>query len=92
MLHETDIVNLLMGIFSLVIVIIKKKDFPRYSLFFYAYYAILCALTLNFMKNFFIDDLFLYFEHFCYALAGIFFAAGSYIYFVRERSDEDAGP
>ncbi len=83
-IKETEVINLVMGLFSLVIFFYKRNDFPDYHLFFFGYFSIIGSLIFIVVKGFFMFEVFNFLEHFGYALAGIFFASGCYIYFIRQ--------
>lgn len=78
MYQENEIINLISGLVSLLIIfsISRTKGLPRFRFFYAGYFAILLAYALTIIEGFAFHDFFDLLEHLSYALSGMLFAAG----------------
>ena len=51
MFQETEIINLIIGVLSLIIFIYKRNDFPRYPLIYYGFFSIIGALVFTVIEG-----------------------------------------
>jgi hypothetical protein len=90
--QESEIINLLLAVFALVIVInmLKSTDVPVPSAVLAGFFLLVGGYVFTVVEGFALRGLFNTLEHLCYALAGIFFAAGCHSIIKKQGSAEDA--
>ena len=78
MFEESEIINLILGLVSLVIVIIEtqKRMIPGFRLFFAGFLCVMFARLFTVIEGMFLGDLLNILEHTCYVLSSFLFAAG----------------
>ena len=90
MYQESEIINLVSGIISLLIILViaRTKELPRFRFFSSAFIAILLAYLWTVVEGFLFFRLFNFLEHMSYAAAGVLFAAGC-LSLARDTADKD---
>jgi len=78
MFEESEIINLILGLVSLVIVFYetRKKVIPDFKLFLAGFLFIVLARVFTVVEVLFLGYILNILEHFCYALSACLFAAG----------------
>jgi hypothetical protein len=89
MFEESEIVNLLLGLVSLVIVYYesRKRVIPDFRLFFAGFLFVVLARIFTVLEVVFLGDILNVLEHICYAMSAFFFAAAC-ISLTRKRTSE----
>lgn len=78
MYEESEIINLILGLVSLVIVFYetRKRTIPDFRLFFAGFFCVVCARTFTVVEGLLLGDILNVVEHIFYALSALFFGAG----------------
>lgn len=89
MFEESEIINLILGLASLVIVYYetRKRNIPDFQLFLAGFYCIALARIFTVVEGIFLGDILNIAEHLCYAISAWFFAAGSIALSSRRTSE-----
>jgi hypothetical protein len=77
MFEESEIINLILGLVSLVIVYYetRKRVIPNFQLFFAGFVFVAMARIFTVAEGLFLGDILNILEHVCYALSAFLFAA-----------------
>jgi len=78
MFEESEIINLILGLASLVIVYYEtsKREIPKFQLFFAGFIFVVMARFFTVVEAVVLEEIFNILEHICYALSALLFAAG----------------
>ena len=78
MFEESEIINLILGLVSLVIVYYElgKRRIPDFQLFFAGFILVILARIFTVVEGLFWTETFNILEHISYAVSGLIFAAG----------------
>jgi hypothetical protein len=78
MFEESEIINLILGLASLVIVFYetRKRVIPNFRLFLAGFIFVAMARIFTVAEGLFLGDILNILEHFCYAFSAFLFAAG----------------
>jgi hypothetical protein len=78
MFEESEIINLILGLASLVIVYYetRKRVMPNFHLFFAGFIFVVLARVFTVVEVIFLEDIVNILEHICYAISALLFAAG----------------
>lgn len=78
MFQESEIISLILALvsISLFAFVFKKMKLPRLGLLYIGFFFVLCGYLLTIIKGLLWHDFFNLLEHLCYAVSGVFFAAG----------------
>lgn len=95
-LQDSELVNLVMGFVSVLIMIqiFRKSRLPEFNLVYLGFFAIIFAYIFTVVEGIIWKDFFNFLEHLSYAVAGLVFALGSFsIYRLskigKDKSEED---
>lgn len=88
MFEESEIINLVLGMVSFVIVVyeIRKREIPGFRLFFAGFACVVLARLFTVVEGIFLGGLLNTLEHLCYVLSGVLFAAGCKLLMKRQVS------
>lgn len=77
MFEESEIINLILGIVSLVIVYYetRKKKIPDFQLFLSGFLFVVMARIFTVVEGMFLADILNTLEHICYGISAFLFAA-----------------
>lgn len=91
MFQESEVINLIMGIISvlLFIHIYIFKIIPKFKMIYSGFILIVCAQVFTVVEGIFWNDFFNLLEHLCLALAGVFCAIGSIVLVLRPVNDRE---
>ncbi|KPJ97897.1 MAG: hypothetical protein AMJ60_10020 [Desulfobacterales bacterium SG8_35] len=89
MFEESEIINLILGLVSLVIVFyeIRKRTIPHFHLFFAGFVCVVMARIFTVVEGVFLGGILNILEHLCYAFSALLFAVGC-ISLSKKRSSE----
>jgi len=78
MFEESEIINLILGLVSLIIVYYetRKRVIPNFQLFLAGFLFIAMARIFTVVEGLFLGDILNILEHLCYASSAFLFAAG----------------
>ena len=78
MFEESEIINLILGLVSLVIVYYetRKRVIPDFQLFLAGFLFVIMARIFTVVEGLFLGNILNILEHFCYVFSAFFFAAG----------------
>jgi peptidoglycan/LPS O-acetylase OafA/YrhL len=74
MIHENELVMLLLSLGVAVFIILKRqrfRQFPGWQLFLAAFLFFAAASVFTVIETFFFNNFFNYMEHFCYFMNGL---------------------
>lgn len=80
MVQESEVINLLIAAFALVIVevVFRRRRLPELSFFYAGFFFLVGAYVFTVLEGVFWGGFLNGLEHFCYAAAGLSFAVGCY--------------
>ncbi|MFH1672230.1 MAG: hypothetical protein ABIF87_02210 [Pseudomonadota bacterium] len=78
MFQESEIINLILAVISVLMFasIFKKKGLPKLRLIYIGFFFLLGGYLFTVIEGVLRLEFFNLLEHLCYAVSGIFFAAG----------------
>lgn len=74
MLQESEIINLVLACFSILLIFagLIRNDMERHRFFYIAFFCLTAGLIFTVLEGFFWENFFNFLEHSCYAFTGFF--------------------